>query len=47
MYSIRKANKILVRRRCTLRIWKPQNNFGTDVEFKPIRSVLVANRGEF
>ncbi|XP_058790854.1 pyruvate carboxylase, mitochondrial [Phymastichus coffea] len=47
MYSIRKANKMLARRRVTLRFWNaPSSSFGTDVEYKPIRSVLVANRGE-
>lgn len=47
MYSIRKANKMMARRRVTLRFWNSSNkNFGTDVEYKPIRSVLVANRGE-
>lgn len=47
MYSIRKANKVLSRHRETLQILciAQQKNFST-VEYKPIRSVLVANRGE-
>lgn len=47
MYSIRKANRVLSRHRETLQILSvSQKNFSTDVEYKPIRSVLVANRGE-
>ncbi|XP_033210183.1 pyruvate carboxylase, mitochondrial isoform X1 [Belonocnema kinseyi] len=47
MYSILKVNKMLSRNRVKLHILNvSQKNFGTDIEYKPIRSVLVANRGE-
>lgn len=47
MYSVYRANKMLARRTEKLRFWKLSTlKFGTDIEYKPIRSVLVANRGE-
>ncbi|XP_012284671.1 pyruvate carboxylase, mitochondrial isoform X2 [Orussus abietinus] len=47
MYSVHKAGKPLARHRVTLQVWKvATKNFGTDVQYKPIRKVLVANRGE-
>ncbi|XP_011334874.1 pyruvate carboxylase, mitochondrial isoform X2 [Ooceraea biroi] len=46
MHSIR-AYQALNKHRTALQIWKiAARSFGTDVEYKPIRSVLVANRGE-
>ncbi|XP_046749962.1 pyruvate carboxylase, mitochondrial isoform X2 [Diprion similis] len=47
MYSARRATRALSRHRVILQTWNvAKNNFATDVEYKPIRSVLVANRGE-
>ncbi|XP_020279245.1 pyruvate carboxylase, mitochondrial isoform X2 [Pseudomyrmex gracilis] len=46
MHSMR-AHRALCKHKTALRIWKiATSSFSTDVEFKPIRSVLVANRGE-
>ncbi|XP_012218527.1 pyruvate carboxylase, mitochondrial isoform X2 [Linepithema humile] len=46
MHSIR-AHQALSKHRSALHIWKIATKyFGTDVEYRPIRSVLVANRGE-
>ncbi|XP_066583302.1 pyruvate carboxylase, mitochondrial isoform X2 [Prorops nasuta] len=46
MYFTR-ASKALTRHRSTLQIRKVASRaFGTDVQYKPIRKVLVANRGE-
>ncbi|KAG8034830.1 hypothetical protein G9C98_007906 [Cotesia typhae] len=44
MYSAHRVCKALTRHRNSLRVLNV--NFGTDVQYKPIRSVLVANRGE-
>ncbi|KAK0092799.1 hypothetical protein PV326_000566 [Microctonus aethiopoides] len=44
MYSAHRAGRALARQRTILRVYNV--NFSTDVQFKPIRSVLVANRGE-
>ncbi|XP_012257036.2 pyruvate carboxylase, mitochondrial isoform X2 [Athalia rosae] len=49
MYSVGRASSALSRHRVILQSWNVANNkknFATDVEYKPIRSVLVANRGE-
>lgn len=43
MYSAHRVCKALTRHRNSLRVLNV--NFGTDVQYKPIRSVLVANRG--
>ncbi|XP_011697909.1 PREDICTED: pyruvate carboxylase, mitochondrial isoform X2 [Wasmannia auropunctata] len=46
MHSIR-AHRVLNKRKTVLQVWKIAGRcFGTDVEYRPIRSVLVANRGE-
>ncbi|XP_011265325.1 pyruvate carboxylase, mitochondrial isoform X2 [Camponotus floridanus] len=46
MHSIR-AHHSLSKHRSVLQIWKiAARHFATDVEYRPIRSVLVANRGE-
>ncbi|KAL0123604.1 hypothetical protein PUN28_005844 [Cardiocondyla obscurior] len=46
MHSIR-AHRALNKHKIVLQIWKiASKSFGTDVEYRPIRSVLVANRGE-
>ncbi|XP_076758922.1 pyruvate carboxylase isoform X1 [Xylocopa sonorina] len=46
MHSTR-AKVALVRHRSVLQVYKVARRcFGTDVQYKPIRSVLVANRGE-
>ncbi|XP_003704283.1 pyruvate carboxylase isoform X1 [Megachile rotundata] len=46
MHSSR-ARHSLMRYRNVLQVYKVSSrNFGTDVQYKPIRSVLVANRGE-
>ncbi|XP_011873207.1 PREDICTED: pyruvate carboxylase, mitochondrial isoform X2 [Vollenhovia emeryi] len=46
MHSIR-AHRALNKHKTVLQIWKiVAKGFGTNVEYKPIRSVLVANRGE-
>ncbi|XP_034178667.1 pyruvate carboxylase isoform X1 [Osmia lignaria lignaria] len=46
MHSSR-ARYSLIRYRNVLHVYKvATRNFGTDVQYKPIRSVLVANRGE-
>ncbi|XP_063976631.1 pyruvate carboxylase, mitochondrial [Diachasmimorpha longicaudata] len=44
MYSVRRAGRTLAIRRLTHRNFDAA--FGTDIQYKPIRSVLVANRGE-
>ncbi|KAF7990703.1 hypothetical protein HCN44_000508 [Aphidius gifuensis] len=44
MYSAHRASRALAHQRTIYRILN--QNFGTDVQYKPIRSVLVANRGE-
>ncbi|TGZ32113.1 Pyruvate carboxylase [Temnothorax longispinosus] len=46
MHSIR-AHRALNKHKTVLQIWKiATKGFGTNVEYRPIRSVLVANRGE-
>ncbi|KYN42091.1 Pyruvate carboxylase, mitochondrial [Trachymyrmex septentrionalis] len=46
MHSMR-AHRALNKHKTVLQIWKIATRyFSTDVEYKPIRSVLVANRGE-
>ncbi|XP_014471829.1 PREDICTED: pyruvate carboxylase, mitochondrial isoform X3 [Dinoponera quadriceps] len=46
MQSMR-AHRVLNKHKSVLQIWKiATRSFGTDVEYRPIRSVLVANRGE-
>ncbi|XP_011629850.1 pyruvate carboxylase, mitochondrial isoform X2 [Pogonomyrmex barbatus] len=46
MHSMR-AHRALNKHKTALQIWKiAMRCFGTDVEYRPIRSVLVANRGE-
>ncbi|XP_077260718.1 pyruvate carboxylase isoform X2 [Temnothorax americanus] len=46
MHSIR-AHRALNKHKIVLQIWKiATKGFGTNVEYRPIRSVLVANRGE-
>ena len=49
MYAARRAGRALTKQRLTLQVLNVngKNNFGTDVQYKPIRSVLVANRGTF
>ncbi|XP_015112263.1 pyruvate carboxylase, mitochondrial [Diachasma alloeum] len=44
MYSVHRASRALTPQRLTLRTFN--SSFGTDIQYKPIRSVLVANRGE-
>ncbi|XP_043284091.1 pyruvate carboxylase, mitochondrial isoform X2 [Venturia canescens] len=47
MYAAHRAGKALAKQRLSLQIiYLNGKNFGTDVQYKPIRSVLVANRGE-
>ncbi|XP_026668283.1 pyruvate carboxylase, mitochondrial-like [Ceratina calcarata] len=47
MHSLRNAKIALVRHRNILQTYDvARKSFGTDVQYKPIRSVLVANRGE-
>lgn len=48
MYAAHRAGKALARQRIILQVLNVSGkNFGTDVQYKPIRSVLVANRGTF
>ncbi|XP_034951746.1 pyruvate carboxylase, mitochondrial isoform X2 [Chelonus insularis] len=44
MYSMHRAGKALTKSRSVIRIFKA--NYETNVQYKPIRSILVANRGE-
>lgn len=46
MHSIH-AHRALNKHKTVLQIWKiATKGFGTSVEYRPIRSVLVANRGK-